>query len=371
MMNSRVLHWVLRCIIASLFIVSAISKLYPVEAFEKQLVDLGFATWCNAPIFARAIIAFELYLGIGFLQNHFFKKFIIPATVGLLLAFIAHLSYQIINFGNTGNCGCMGQLIPMTPVEAIIKNIISILIILFIYKNAKDKPDSKHRYHFLLLAAIAAFILMKYKMQCCCDPIPNDTLTYTIPDVPIATEELVSSGNVISSTTSKDTNSGSTLIIPSKTAKINAKDSVKKPNTPPVKRSVSEFARYTQFSDGKITNVDEGKTIMCVFNTMCDHCMDAAKAITELSKKKSIPKVRIIFWSENNSKGEDLQKEIDAFFKYAGASYPYTVVDIGTFFRILGKTPSPPRVVYLNEGNTLLDIGGEEFNIEALSKAIQ
>ncbi len=370
-MNSKLLHWILRIVIAGLFIVSAISKLYPVEAFEKQLVDLGFANWCIAPIFARGIIAFELYLGISFLHNHFFKKFIIPATIGLLLAFIAHLGLQIAQFGNSGNCGCMGQLIPMSPLEAIIKNVISIIIIIFIYVKAKAKPDSKHRYHFLILAAIIAFILMKYKMSCCCDPV-DTTLTYTLPESQAITSEATPIKN-----STPGTDNDTIASLPSKgntpMPKASLKDSVKKStlSTPTIKRAVSEFARYTQFSDGKITNVDEGKTIMCVFNTMCDHCMDACKALTELSKKKSLPKVRIIFWSENNSKGEDLQKEIDAFFKYAGASYPYTVVDIGTFFRILGKTPSPPRVVYLNEGNTVLDIGGEEFSIETLSKSIQ
>lgn len=366
-MNSKLLQWILRCIIALLFIVSAISKLYPVEAFEKQLVDLGFANWCIAPIFARAIIAFELYLGISFLHNHFFKKFIIPATIGLLLAFIAHLSLQIIKFGNSGNCGCMGQLIPMSPLEAIIKNIISIIIIMYIYLKTKANPDSKHRYHFLIFAAISAFILMKYRMNCCCDPSDN-TITYTIPESQNMTTETTQIDNT-PFTTNTDT---SKTIKTASTPNTTLKDTVKKvTTTTTIKRSVSEFARYTQFSDGKVTNVDEGKTIMCVFNTMCDHCMDACKAITELSKKKSLPKIRIIFWSENNSKGEALQKEIDAFFKYAGAAYPNTVVDIGTFFRILGKTPSPPRVVYLNEGNVMLDIGGEEFNIESLSKAIE
>lgn len=367
-MNSKLLQWILRCIIALLFIVSAVSKLYPVEAFEKQLVDLGFANWCIAPIFARAIIIFELYLGISFLHNHFFKKFIIPATIGLLLAFIAHLSLQIIKFGNSGNCGCMGQLIPMTPLEAIIKNIISIIIIAFIYIKTKVKPDSKHRYHFIILIAISAFILMKYKMNCCCDP-SDSTITYTIPE----SQNMTSERTPVDNTTFTATTDTTKTTKIASTPKTTLKDTVKKATitAPTIKKSVSEFAKYTQFSDGKITNVDEGKTIVCVFNTMCDHCMDASKAIAELSKKKSLPKIRIIFWSENNSKGEALQKEIDAFFKYAGTTYPFTVVDIGTFFRLLGKTPSPPRVVYLNEGNTVLDIGGEEFNIERLSKSIQ
>ena len=129
-----------------LFVFSAVSKLYPIEAFEKQLVDLGFASWSAAPYLSRAIIGFEAFLGLAFLQKNYLRSFFIPATAALLLVFCAHLTYTLYTTGNSGNCGCFGQWIKMTPLEALIKNILTLGMLGYLYtltKNYEHKKGAK------------------------------------------------------------------------------------------------------------------------------------------------------------------------------------------------------------------------------------
>ncbi len=346
-------HWILRALVSALFIFSAISKLFPIGAFEKQLVDLGFVNWCTAPLFARSIIAFELFLGLAFLQNHFFKKFIIPTMAGMLLVFIVHLSWQISLHGNEGNCGCMGQLIPMTPLEAIIKNIITLILIGIIYFKTPAKKDSKHRYPFMIMVVAAAPVFLCFPSHCCCDTSP-----FTAP---VQYEEAAPID---------------TLIIDSNKTKIETKVKTKKDDSiivkqePKLKRVMSDFTKYSNFN-GKKVNLNEGKKIVCVFNTDCDHCMGVAKKLTAIANKAKLPPIYILFWSENDSKGEDLNKEIAKFFNFSGSSHPYTMISQQEFFPLLGKHSGPPRVAVLNEGNMMGDFSEGNFKEEAFLKVVK
>ena len=128
----------LRIATTVLFVFSAVAKLYPIEAFEKQLVDLGFASWTSAPYLSRAIIGFEAFLGFAFLQKNYLRSFFIPATAALLAVFCIHLAYTIYTTGNSGNCGCFGQLIKMTPLEALIKNIVTLGLLGYLYTLTKN-----------------------------------------------------------------------------------------------------------------------------------------------------------------------------------------------------------------------------------------
>jgi hypothetical protein len=77
----------------------------------------------------------------------------------------------------------------------------------------------------------------------------------------------------------------------------------------------------------------------------CDHCRDAAKELTELRKKtKDFPEISIIFMNEE----ADL---IPSFFKYAGAEYPYKIIEVIPFWKVLGSGKDTPGVKYLWNGN--------------------
>jgi hypothetical protein len=59
------LPWTARIVVSILFLVSAVSKMFPLWMFEKQLVDLGICGWCDAPYFSRLLIALEVAIGIA------------------------------------------------------------------------------------------------------------------------------------------------------------------------------------------------------------------------------------------------------------------------------------------------------------------
>lgn len=110
--------------IGLLFIVSAATKILPMEPFEYQFVDIGIASWKTAPFIARFFIGVEFFLGMLLILNIALKKFTLKFAIALLCFFCIYLGYRIYTDGNTGNCGCFGEVIKMTPLEAIIKNIV-------------------------------------------------------------------------------------------------------------------------------------------------------------------------------------------------------------------------------------------------------
>jgi hypothetical protein len=365
MRNNQGLIWVFRFIVAILFIFSAYSKLIPIEAFEKQLVDQGITNWCFAPILARCIISFEFFLGIAFLQNHYFKKFILPATALMLIAFCIYLTYQIITQGNSGNCGCMGQIIPMTPLQALIKNGITLGILAYIFFNYKNTKEHKHRYPLFILFACFAIIFWKYRPECGCDAGGTSVAPETNVVEPMIKEDTVHK-NIFIPPIVKATSEKGTDTKQKPTAKTPVTEPVKtepvEEEAPSLPKTTSIFAPYKNFSTGITTNLDAGKNIVCLFNVDCDHCMNTCKELIEIHKSNKLPPVYILFW------GDESQK--DAFFKFAGGSFPYAFVDAGKFFRLLDKAPSPPRVVVLNEGNIVGDFTSDTFKKQALLDAV-
>jgi hypothetical protein len=360
--NKELLVLWFRIAVSLLFIVSAIFKIYTISggqlivaipSFEKQLVDQGIVDWCLAPVFARAIIAVELFLGIALLQNHYFKKFILPATIFMLIGFCIHLTMQISTTGNSGNCGCMGQVIPMTPAQALFKNIITLGLLGYIYLNTSHKKDSKHRYPSLLLLTSLFVLFYFFPWDCCCTSSNVTPITF-----PTITDTL---------TNNKDTIPHDSGNKPAK-IKITSEVDIKKPIAEPVvvkpitptkptlKPSSSVFANYTQYNTG-IINPDKGNKIICLFNVDCDHCMETAKQLGIANKKQKM-EILVLFWGS-----PDLTAN---FFKVSGAEFPYQFIETGKFFRLLDTAPSPPRVVVLNNGNIIGDYNSDNFKIEQL-----
>lgn len=145
-----------------LFIVSGLLKLYPIEPFELNFIDLRIANWFTAPFIARLLIAFELFLGLLLICNLSLKKITLKATITLLIFFTIYLLFELFTEGNTGNCGCFGTYLQMTPLQSILKNLLLIIIaiILFLYH-----PNSKARFYrplillFLGASVATPFIL--------------------------------------------------------------------------------------------------------------------------------------------------------------------------------------------------------------------
>jgi hypothetical protein len=324
--------WSIRILVSLLFIVSAVAKMYPspyfaISTFEvKQLYTLGFSEHI-APYFSRTLIGIELAMGFLLLQNNWLRKFIIPVTILLLAVFVGHLTYvTFLSGGNSGNCGCFGELIPMTPIEAIIKNIIAIgLLIYLFFLVPKVAPNG----NFWILTTVLFATILGIYMSAPIQPIATNLATDPIEEIPLDT------------ITTSET--------PFDTIKINApvtelkKDSIKKIEVV----NLNEPKKIKSGNAALFPNIDTGKKLLCYFVPGCDHCRTAAKELTEMRKKDAtLPPISIIFMNEEANLIPD-------FFKEAGATYPYKIIEIIPFWTTLGSGKDTPGVKYLWNGNEM------------------
>ena len=361
-MNKKNISWTIRIVVALLFIVSAVAKIskgwisdfpfidfspyFAISTFEvKQLLTLGFSETV-APYFSRILIGIEFALGFLLLHNHFLKRITIPATIGLLVVFIIHLSYVTFSVGgNSGNCGCFGELIPMTPIEAIIKNIIAVGLLVWLWKIQEN--DKKSNFWILTTVTLGCilglFMLAPMKASTTSSPIDMNEVVLT--DTISQAEDTV------------------------QVAEIKAVDSSKvkvEKNVEKVKKDVGPKQAVSGYSEF-YADIDKGQKILCFFVPGCEHCREAAKDLNALQKKhKDFPQVQIVFMDEEAEKIPD-------FLKYAGKQFPYKVIDIIPFWTKLGSGKDTPGVIYLHNGNVIKFYDGineKAFNSKSLEKVI-
>jgi hypothetical protein len=104
----------------------------------------------------------------------------------------------------------------------------------------------------------------------------------------------------------------------------------------------SKFSGYTNFIGKGRVDLSDGKVILAVYNTECEHCQELAKEINVLSKtSKNFPKYYSLFFSEG-------EISIDSFKVITGYDFPYQIIDARTFFDLIGT--SPPRIYLLENG---------------------
>lgn len=344
----KYLPWTLRILIAVLFLLSAVAKLYPspltaLGTFEaKQLIPLGFSDGL-APYFSRFLIAAEFAIGIAILQPHFLKRFVIPVAVLLLLIFCGQLSYDIVTKGaDAGNCGCFGTLIPMTPLEALIKNIIAIGLLVYLYRLlSKDSPKQRFGNLMIIFLSFALLLFAMAPIQLSTIQSSTGSTDSTLSD--FVSEDIVPGLDLVPDTalleqktkivdpvTVKDTKTAEKVIEPTKPAGPS--------------KVVSKFSPFTSVIPAEV-KIDEGKKILCLFAPGCEHCQETAKLLTEMrSQIKDFPPVHIVFMDEE-------PEAIPNFFKIAGRTYSYKVAPVVDFWKILDYSRDTPGVVYLWNGN--------------------
>ena len=351
------LPWTARIVVSILFLVSAVSKMFPLWMFEKQLVDLGICGWCDAPYFSRLLIALEVAIGIAILQRHFIKRFVIPVTAFLLVAFCVHLSIEMVKHGAmNGNCGCFGQLIPMTPLEAFIKNVLTLGLLVYIYRTTEEHEKGKNRFMVpMFIYSVSAFAMFAIFPFCPCESEDETTTEVvgesTIPSVDDPYDSLVQS------------NFADTTKVISLTADTTAGIKVEEAQPAKVKSRFAEFKNI----GGKKVNLDEGKKLVCFFAPGCDHCRETAKELKALAAKMKLPDTYIIFMDEESFL-------IPEFLKETGFNKPYQVIDIPKFWTVLGSNASTPGLFYLWNGNIIKSfegIEGNKFDAAALKSAIE
>jgi len=340
----------IRISISFLFLLSAVAKLYPspyfaISTFEvKQLYPLGFSGEF-APFFSRILIGIEFALGILILQKHYLRKLVIPATLLMLAVFTTHLSIVTFqNGGNSGNCGCFGSLLPMTPIQAILKNVVAMILLVILLKIMPKNDESKSNF-WVLTTATVSFILLLFMIA----PLQAESNLVDVTDAgPEETAEIEI----------KDTLKTGSVI---ESKKIDtAKNIVKEIKDEPLQHK-SGYSSY-------FASIDKGRKTLCFFVPGCDHCREVAKELTEMkAKDKNFPEIRIVFMNEE----ADL---IPDFFKFAGAKYPYKIIEVIPFWNVLGTGKDTPGVKYLWNGNEFkfyYGITDNKFNATEFNALIQ
>ena len=95
----NLLNHIARISIGTIFILSGLAKLYPIEPFEIVFVDLGISNFLFAPFIARFIIAFEIFIGCCIVFNSWFKGFVYKLAVASLFFFYGVFNFFITNEG--------------------------------------------------------------------------------------------------------------------------------------------------------------------------------------------------------------------------------------------------------------------------------
>ncbi len=154
----KVLAVILSIACGVVFLISAITKLQPIEPFEYTFVELGITNWKYSVFIARFFIGFEFACGGLLILNFWLKRFTIPLVAFTLLFFIAYLIEQIIHYGNVGNCGCFGTFFVFTPLQGIIKNVVLLAVIAFVHRF---HPNFSFRFMkpITIVLVIVAFVL--------------------------------------------------------------------------------------------------------------------------------------------------------------------------------------------------------------------
>ena len=130
-------------------------------------------------------------------------------------------------------------------------------------------------------------------------------------------------------------------------------------------QTVGKNKRVASFSEYVVSdlNMNEGKKILCFFDAGCEHCMDAAKSLNDLSDFIAyFPEIHIIF---SDSEAD----RIPDFFDYTGREYSYQVLpfyneddEINSYLEILGYEYENPAVIYLDNGNQIRFYDGTGVN---------
>lgn len=153
-MNNPKTALILRLLLAGVFIISAVAKLMGIGPFEIAVVTQGLAAdRAAAALPARLLITLELFLGLVLLFPFYLKRWVLPATAGLLGAFILLQGWQL-TFGEAAqDCGCFGELLPMSSGQSLIKNVVLLAISVWLYRISPT--DRRHLIIPLLIALVS------------------------------------------------------------------------------------------------------------------------------------------------------------------------------------------------------------------------
>ncbi len=294
--------WAIRFLVSAVFILSAAAKLYP-------SATLGISTFETKYLGELGInggfakIFSRLIIGLEFsiailILLPYYLRKIVFPITIGLLS-VFSIHLAIQTFGGeASNCGCFGELIPMSPLQALIKNLITIGLLILPLTKFKDGLEEKKNFSNILIIGLAVSLMM-------------------FMFIPQGSNE---QGEVVE-----------------------------------VKAGESEYSVY--FED-----IGKENKLLCFFSPTCEHCMEAAKTLTELKTKYPgiVPEINILFMDEA---GDGSEADVKTFFEFIGAEYNYKVLSVEKFIEVFWNDDNNfPGVMYLYNGEERVFFDGSEGN---------
>ncbi len=141
--NSRdtIIRCTLSILLAAVFIVSAVAKIFGIDQFELYVYSFGFLPLNLTFVLARLCIGIELALGLLLLTT-WRRRAVLLAMLAMLLFFSLFLCYAALR-GRTDSCQCFGQLADLSPALSLLKNAVLIAITLVaikLHREQRRKP---------------------------------------------------------------------------------------------------------------------------------------------------------------------------------------------------------------------------------------
>jgi thiol-disulfide isomerase/thioredoxin len=217
-----------------------------------------------------------------------------------------------------------------------------------LYKNVSDKEPGENKFIYLVVAYLGTALALYVFFPFC--PCKDSRVGKEAVSVSLM---IKSSGRNSENVVTDDSNVANPDNSMGMGTSANG-NTLSASNESGPKKARSRYGDYTTFGS-QVVDLDEGKKIVCLFSAGCDHCMEAAREITALSKKISLPPVYILFMDEETEK-------IPSFFKVANATYPYKILDVPVFWELMGSDANTPAVILLWNGNVIKYYEGIESN---------
>ncbi|MBI2417146.1 MAG: hypothetical protein HYV28_04465 [Ignavibacteriales bacterium] len=164
-MRFEKLHIVYIYILGFTFISSGISKLFPVSAFEFQIVSSQITTWDYAPILARLILIGELTIGFHLILFPKTRKYFLIIALFTLTGFSMYLGFVLVKFGNQANCACFGQILPMSTTAALVKNIILLTPGIFLIKRLEGSSSGINCWQLVSFTSIVILLFALFPVM--------------------------------------------------------------------------------------------------------------------------------------------------------------------------------------------------------------
>ncbi len=126
---------VLRVLLALLFAVSAVAKLFAIDDFELYVFSFGFLPLNVCYIVARLCIGAELALAL-MIAVGVWRRWVDLAALLVLTGFSLFLCYAML-VGRDDSCQCFGRLADMPPAVSLLKNAVLIVLVLLYMKSGQ------------------------------------------------------------------------------------------------------------------------------------------------------------------------------------------------------------------------------------------